>query len=149
MIIPINVVSSSSNEKLPPGLANISHEEVVLIELQGSLEVECTNITESDGKLIGKLKIDEVSNKPTLLIGHHLLEGQITTLTKPIAVLHRKSALSSRRADSGKENHDSDKQMNVDENESSASVEWDVIAVVKRKIIFSKRPMPIVGRGAI
>lgn len=61
MIIPINVVSSSSNEKLPPGLANISHEEVVLIELQGSLEVECTNITESDGKLIGKLKIDEVS----------------------------------------------------------------------------------------
>lgn len=147
MIIPINVVSSSSNEKLPPDLANISHEEVVLIELQGSLEVECTNITESDGKLIGKLKIDE--NKPTLLIGHHLLEGQITTLTKPIAVLHRKSALSPRRADSGKENHASDKQMNVDENESSASVEWDVIAVVKRKIIFSKRPMPIVGRGAI
>jgi chromosome transmission fidelity protein 8 len=59
MIIPINVAPPSSNSKLPPGLAKISHEEIVLIELQGTLEVECTHISESDGKLVGKLKIDE------------------------------------------------------------------------------------------
>ena len=59
MIISINVASSSINNKLPPGLAKISHEEVVLVELQGSLEVECTHISESDGKFVGKLKIDD------------------------------------------------------------------------------------------
>ncbi|KAF5372758.1 hypothetical protein D9615_010102 [Tricholomella constricta] len=58
MIIPINIASSSSNPKLPPGLAKISHDEVVLIELQGSLEVECNHISERDGKLVGKLKVD-------------------------------------------------------------------------------------------
>jgi len=77
MIIPINVGSSSSNPKLPPGLAKISHEEVVLIELQGSLEVECTHITESDGKLVGKLVIDEACNKPTLFAPpkYHFVKG--------------------------------------------------------------------------
>jgi chromosome transmission fidelity protein 8 len=29
------------------------------------------------------------------------------------------------------------------------TVGWDVVAVVKRKIIFSKRPMPVVGRATL
>ena len=31
---------------------------------------------------------------------------------------------------------------------AAASVQWDVVAIVKKKIVFSKRPMPIVGRTA-
>jgi chromosome transmission fidelity protein 8 len=30
----------------------------------------------------------------------------------------------------------------------TSTASWDAIAVVKRKIMFSKRPMPIVGRPA-
>lgn len=62
MLIPITITSSSpSNPKLPSGLAKISHNEVVLVELQGSLEVECNQLSERDGKLVGKLKIDDLT----------------------------------------------------------------------------------------
>ena len=62
MLIPITITSSSqSNPKLPSGLAKISHNEVVLVELQGSLEVECNQPSERDGKLVGKLKIDDLT----------------------------------------------------------------------------------------
>ena len=71
MLIPITITSSSpSNPKLPSGLAKISHNEVVLVELQGSLEVECNQLSERDGKLVGKLKIDDLTvirKKKTLL----------------------------------------------------------------------------------
>ena len=64
MLIPITITSSPSNLKLPSGLAKISHNEVVLVELQGSLEVECNQPSERDGKLVGKLKIDDLTVKP-------------------------------------------------------------------------------------
>ena len=66
MLIPITITSSSpSNPKLPSGLAKISHNEVVLVELQGSLEVECNQPNERDGKLVGKLKIDDLTVNQT------------------------------------------------------------------------------------
>ncbi|KAJ7865642.1 hypothetical protein B0H14DRAFT_2734118, partial [Mycena olivaceomarginata] len=87
MIIPINFpVASTSTSKLPPALATISHDELVLIELQGNFEVECTNDRERDGKLVGRLSIDDAAKRPTLMIGHHLLEGKVTQLPKPLAV---------------------------------------------------------------
>ncbi|KAJ6610699.1 Ctf8-domain-containing protein [Mycena sp. CBHHK59/15] len=139
MIIPVNFpLPSSSNAKLPPALANISHDELVLIELQGALEVECTSDHERDGRLVGRLCIDAATNKPTLMIGHHLLEGKIAVLPKPLAVLHRMPGESDPDA------------MECDAELSSQVVEtavsWDAIAIIKRKIVFSKRPMPIVGR---
>ena len=66
MLIPITITSSSpSDPKLPSGLAKISHNEVVLVELQGSLEVECNQPSERDGKLVGKLNIDDLTVKQT------------------------------------------------------------------------------------
>jgi chromosome transmission fidelity protein 8 len=82
MIIPINVLSTSPYPKLPPGLAKLSHEEVVIIELQGSLEVECTHITESDGKLVGKLKIDEAGVSPLETGIFFYLTGRIHRLSQ-------------------------------------------------------------------
>jgi len=152
MIVSINIISSSSDSgpKLPTGFAKISHDEVVIIELQGTLEVECNHIGERDGKFIGKLKID-ATNKPTLLIGHHLLEGKITNLSKPLAVLVRSSTVSrgttvvngTAAAQDG-EDVDMD-TTDVDEKSDTDEVEWDMVAVVKRKIVFGKRPMPIVN----
>ncbi|KAG5651294.1 hypothetical protein H0H81_009147 [Sphagnurus paluster] len=192
MIIPINVApSSSSNPKLPPGLAKISHDEVVLIELQGALEVECNDPSERDGKLVGKLKVDPSSpkhrligstgfpaippfqplhrlhscefdqNKPTLLIGHHLLEGKIANLSKPLAVLLRSAATDHAipspstltRSQDELEGDDVEmldfdgrsNEMQHRDMDNVKGVEWDVVAIVKRKIVFAKRPMPIVN----
>jgi hypothetical protein len=69
MIIPITL-ASSSQQPLPAGLARLSSTEVVLIELQGALEVEAKVATERNGKLVGTLSIDEkmVSCVPSNLL---------------------------------------------------------------------------------
>ncbi|KAI0352434.1 hypothetical protein OH77DRAFT_1409171 [Trametes cingulata] len=142
MIIPINVnipgPSSPPTRRLPPQLVQFGSEELVLIELQGALDVEGNK----DNQLVGKLRVDPATKKPTLLIGHHLLEGKLVNLSKPLAVLHRND-------------HDpaaspaSEETMAVDDApraDSSGAKSWDVVAVVKRKMVFSKRPMPMVGK---
>lgn len=74
------------------------------------------------------------------------------TLTKPLAVLHRPSTVLPRRVDGWERDHVPD-GMDIYAEGSRAStkntVGWDVVAVVKRKIIFSKRPMPVVGRATL
>ncbi|KAJ7596166.1 Ctf8-domain-containing protein [Mycena floridula] len=126
MPISINFASSAPGTlKLPSSLAKISHDEIVLIELQGTLEVPDDG--PKDGKLVGKLKIDDVLSKPTLMIGPHLLEGKVANLPKPLAILHRSTTQQPRITD-----------------EDDEDMEKELPPV--RKIIFSKRPTPIVGR---
>lgn len=57
MIIPINISSgtSSSYGSLPPQLAQFGTDELVLIEMQGTLEVEGNKA----GQMVGKLSIDD------------------------------------------------------------------------------------------
>ncbi|KZP31744.1 hypothetical protein FIBSPDRAFT_775782 [Athelia psychrophila] len=140
MLIPINIsIGSPNSSGPPPQLAKLGNDEIVLIELQGSLEVECTDPSERDGQIVGKFQLDEGSNKPTLAIGHHLLEGKIVSLSKPLGVMQRSSG-----ADRGSM-QDEDEGMFE---KGASSVQWDVVAIVKKKIVFSKRPMPIVGKTA-
>lgn len=137
MVIPIilNVASCSNGRTLPPQLARFGTDEVVLIELQGALDVE----GDRQGETVGKLCIDEVAKRSTLLIGHHLLEGQLANLPKPIAVLHR----STHKDDSPDAPMDDD---SPSQGGTRGDVEWNVVAVVKQKMVFSSRPMPMVGK---
>ncbi|KAF4582395.1 hypothetical protein EYR38_002515 [Pleurotus pulmonarius] len=165
MIIPVTL-STSPGAKLPAGLAKISHDEVVLIELQGALEVETTKPGERDGKVVGRLTIDEVTvrrflashttgltskrSKPKLMIGHHLLEGKIATLAKPLAVIHRANHPQETSPDAMNCDQNMDQgQMGAEfdddvETGRTGNHQWEIIAVVKKKILFSNRPMPIV-----
>lgn len=54
MIIPINIAISRNGVPLPPQLARFGTDEVVLIELQGALEVE----GETADHLVGKLDLE-------------------------------------------------------------------------------------------
>ncbi|KAL1696821.1 Ctf8-domain-containing protein [Schizophyllum commune] len=149
MTIPITIGSSSEYSPLPSGLARISHNEVVLVELQGALEVESREARERDGRLIGRFGIDENGTRATLFIGHHLLEGKVAQMPKPFAVMQRKSVPAPRRSTlSGGEGNEDAMDLDAPAEDTSAQedVSWEIVAVVKRKIVFSKRPMPIVGR---
>ncbi|TRM64471.1 Ctf8-domain-containing protein [Schizophyllum amplum] len=166
MSIPVTIGASSAVSPLPSGLARISNNEVVLIELQGTLEVECREERERDGRLIGRLGIDEKGTRATLRIGHHFLEGKVAQMPKPFAVMQRShvstphvrgaGSYDALEGDNGLENNAADRReddaMDLDAPPDvppeQMNVSWDIIAVVKRKIIFSKRPMPIVGRTA-
>jgi chromosome transmission fidelity protein 8 len=60
MIIPINIPEPpSSAQKLPTQLAKLGSDEIVLIELQGSLDVESVNDSARDGQIVGKLHLDD------------------------------------------------------------------------------------------
>ena len=68
------------------------------------------------------------------------------SLNKPLAVLHRHDS----QPHAGNED-DEDIAMEVDEFEgcvrkASEAKSWDMIAIVKRKMVFSKRPMPVVTK---
>ncbi|KAG1843793.1 chromosome transmission fidelity protein 8, partial [Suillus subalutaceus] len=128
------------NPKFPSCVAKLGHDELVLIELQGTLDIECDGDSTRDGQFVGKLNLKD-ANKPTLIIGHHLLEGKVVTLPKPLGVMHRKES-SKRHGYPG----DEDSSRSV-EDTWNPGVSWGIIAVVKKKIVFSKRPMPIVNSG--
>ncbi|KAG9050195.1 hypothetical protein FS837_007093 [Tulasnella sp. UAMH 9824] len=159
MIIPLKFPTNKTTEDLPPQLARLGSDEVVLIELQGFLELE-GEANEGEEVVVGTLSMDN-PDRPTLTIGHHLLEGKIANLAKPLAVLSRnapppdayvQNILSSsnqqRQPDSspvkppaGKTEDDIDFEQADADNGS-----FDVVAIVKKKIVFAKRPVPIVGK---
>ncbi|KIK94372.1 hypothetical protein PAXRUDRAFT_828054 [Paxillus rubicundulus Ve08.2h10] len=137
MIIPISVSPPNQfSQKLPPAVAKLGHDELFLVELQGTLNVDGSETTSKDGQLIGKMNTADM-NKPTLLIGHHLLEGKVVNLPKPLGVLHKDvhGVVSPDR-------HPSDANAGPNSAESE-QVSWNVVAVVKKKLVFSKRPMPV------
>ncbi|KAF8917238.1 Ctf8-domain-containing protein [Mucidula mucida] len=145
MIIPVDfILPSSSNLKLPPSVAKVSHDEIVLVELQGTLDVESTYEGERDGKLVGQLTLDDDLKRPTLRIGHHLLEGKIVTLKKPLAIMH-KTRPNQLDDDDGFPLDDSD---DAGFSPTQKKVGWQAVAIVKRKVLFAKRPMPIVGKSS-
>jgi len=136
MIIPITFKPPSDDgRKLPPQLADLGNGNLVLIELQGFLEVKGGSM---DSQTVGTLEIDPKTNKPSLVIGPHFLEGKIVSLPTPLAVMEKKKVLS-----------DQVSGMGVDEEENGEEagvVEWQISAVVKKKVVFAKRPMPLLNR---
>ncbi|KAG8213328.1 Alpha/Beta hydrolase protein [Butyriboletus roseoflavus] len=138
MIVPITVTPPNAfSAKLPPSIAKLGHDELFLIELQGTLDVVLgSESTCKDGQLIGTLNTADM-NKPMLMIGHHLLEGKAVNLPKPLGVLQKHV-----RNFVPASVHAADDSEDEGEKENK-QVRWDVTAVVKKKIVFSKRPMPI------
>ncbi|KAF8312535.1 hypothetical protein DL93DRAFT_2059925 [Clavulina sp. PMI_390] len=137
MIIPLNHPDPTQAKKppLPPQLVKLTgSEDILLVELQGSL----VTTGESAGQRVGILAIDPSSNKPTLRIGNHLLEGTIQNLSKPLGVIVKSAS-----SGDGPGLRIPRVRARADEMDSSTT-SYDIVAVVKKKIVFSKRPIPIV-----
>lgn len=79
-------------EDVPPPLARLSPGgELVLVELQGSLEMD--GMDPQGGQTIGTLRFPPgQEDKPILQVSHHRLEGKLVKLTRPLAVLEKKVA---------------------------------------------------------
>ena len=80
-----------------------------------------------------------VQGVPSLIIGHHLLTGRVTELEKPLAVLAKRSPQAPELAqDLGKTVEERYGQ------ESGGGTEYEIVALVRRKLIFKNRPKPII-----
>ena len=61
MIVPITVTPPNAfSPKLIPPIAKLGHDELFLIELQGTLDVQCPEWTAKDGQLIGTLNTTDM-----------------------------------------------------------------------------------------
>ncbi|SPO24458.1 uncharacterized protein UTRI_03726 [Ustilago trichophora] len=84
--------SSTSNllSTAPAPLTALTpHGELILIELQGSLEIE--NQSSFGGQILGTVSFDSTRpDRPVLMISHHRLEGKFVNLVRPLAVLEKK-----------------------------------------------------------
>lgn len=73
MIVPITVTQPNAfAPKLPPSIAKLGHDELFLIELQGTLDVQCPESTTRDGQLIGTLNTADMVRTHAWLISCHV-----------------------------------------------------------------------------
>ncbi|KAI0303596.1 hypothetical protein B0F90DRAFT_1301569 [Multifurca ochricompacta] len=183
MLIPLTLPTAAPSpnaQTFPPALAQLGPSEYFLIELQGELEVS----GDKREQVVGCLTIDDDGKgKPTLRVGHHLLEGKIVNLPKPLAVLQRvRTPLPLSQPPETVADWDRDQDGDVEmrhnddgsvrgENLAKAAVaetkvvtsvaepeaavvgvnwttSYAIRTLVRKKIVFSKRPTPIVGLSA-
>ena len=125
-----------------------------LVELQGQLETR--DQVPFDNMHIGDLHF--VRGTPSLVIGHHLLSGKVVDLEKPFAVLRKKVSASSRNSNHGgtseadapsPRDEECDVMMETSEvvqEHIAVNTEYEVIAVIQKKIVFKNRPKPIITK---
>ncbi|KAL8290435.1 hypothetical protein RQP46_002693 [Phenoliferia psychrophenolica] len=155
-----------------PPLAFID-DEPFLIELQGSLELpgsEKADGVDMGGTIVGKLDTTE-PNKPILQIAHHRLEGKLVKLVEPYALLRTTPAATPLPLSSSSESlpprlsdsiptpsttEDAPPLANGDDaappepslrdvqDGEQGQPRIDILALIRRKIVFSRRPEPII-----
>ncbi|KAK4046593.1 hypothetical protein OIV83_005963 [Microbotryomycetes sp. JL201] len=170
MRIPLELTAACTTQlsvatlSTDPPLAFIDNEPF-LIELQGTLENPSHDpdsaVPGQDmmrGVQVGKLDL-QVPTKPILRIAHHRLEGKLVALTEPYAILKTTRSLASRQNGEPplkrmrsvvkqRDGNDSDSQTlladdNDDEDQANAP-RIEIAGIVRRKIVFSKRPEPLI-----
>ena len=112
-----------------------------LIELQG--QIETRNQVPLNGMHIGDLHFNS-KGVPSLIVGHHLLTGKVQNLDKPFAIL--------RKTDTNSQNDSAlnDSTLHVDAGvHEIQDIEYQVVALITKKILFSNRPKPIITKTGI
>lgn len=100
-------------------------QEWAIVELKGELSFGTKDITNSH--YIGDFHFTK-SGIPMLIIGIHVMHGKEMALTKPIAVLKKKSVSSTNQL-----------------GEEDCKTEYTIQAIVNKKIVFKFRPKPIIN----
>ena len=105
---------------------NPDAKDWIIIELQGTLGTH-KNVPLKDVGF-GDLHFN-AQGEPMLVLGHHLLKGKVVNLSNPIAVFAKQTR-----------SHDS----TLSESEmNEKAFDYEVIALVRKKIMFASRPKPI------
>uniref|UniRef100_A0A4Y0BMX6 Chromosome transmission fidelity protein 8 n=1 Tax=Anopheles funestus TaxID=62324 RepID=A0A4Y0BMX6_ANOFN len=161
--MPIYVKNPSRN-----GEYNTNLDEWCIVELQGDLDVRGDRIM--DGQFIGDLLYNKYG-QPILIIGHHILQGRLQKIDKPLLVVEKCDLqprdagedetmldISQLTVTQSQEQHDLDSTAHsitsnrtvldttvAIEHKVVPKVEYRVRAVVRNKVLFKARPKPIIA----
>ncbi|PLW57991.1 hypothetical protein PCANC_00737 [Puccinia coronata f. sp. avenae] len=144
MKIPVTITrkQNSTTVTMATNAKGLLRSETIIVELQGALESSSKDLETEDpqatleGAEIGLMDISN-AEKPILRIGNHELEGKFVKLAKPLVVLRRQEIAEKRYP-------------GIDDSEDhggrarKTSHRFDIVDIIERKILFSKRPQPIV-----
>lgn len=108
-----------------------------LVELQGQLETR--EQVAFDNMHIGDLHFDEKGVH--LIVGHHLLTGKVVELDRPYAILKK---ISEKDA-----NEDEVQTERLQTSDSMKGTEYEVVALIFKKILFKNRPKPIITKKSV
>lgn len=117
-----------------------------LVELQGQLETR--DKVPLDTMHIGDLHFNS-KGTPQLILGHHLLTGKVVELDKPFAILRKRSVLDESGLNDSRMELESGTELNQDKEAKSVCGEYEVVALISKKILFKNRPKPIITKTAI
>ncbi|GAA5992308.1 hypothetical protein JCM5350_000809 [Sporobolomyces pararoseus] len=124
------------------------------------------------GSRVGKVDLSD-PKKPTMRIAHHRLEGKLETLLTPYALLRtskrRQPSSTETRAEEGEAEEDSNAERSskrarlsegreslvvaggnrrghtsVEEEEEGESTQIEIVGIIRKKIVFNKRPEPLI-----
>ena len=117
------------NDQVAVFTSLLDNKEVIMVEIQGTVEYRGGEGEEGGMGKLGDLEWDEGRARAVLRVGHHRLIGQLQTLTQPFVVL----------CPSEKAN-DADDMPALYE---AGDAVWDIATVIKKKLVFNTRPEPI------
>ncbi|RLN48967.1 hypothetical protein BBJ29_004088 [Phytophthora kernoviae] len=120
---------------LVPVVVDGATKEWSLLEFQGDV-IAGDGVSEADmrGLDIGTLRFGIGGGEITLRIGNHLLTGKVAKLAKPFAILQKNK----------QHDGDSDVEMkDTAEDEGDKQVQYEVVGVVKTRVVFASRPKPM------
>jgi chromosome transmission fidelity protein 8 len=145
--------------RCPAGLERGGAGQWVVVELQGALQLELPDKAQAEERerklgLVGEagvataptmagLDLGLLSSEggvPVLEIGCHRLEGKVVSLKRPLAVLELRRAPASAPGEGEGEGGAAP--------EHSDEGEFEVVGIVRSKLLFKSRPKPLVGKRA-
>ena len=112
-----------------------------LVELQGQLQTR--DQVPLNSMHIGDLHYSS-KGVPQLILGHHLLTGKVVELEKPFALLRKK-----RQAVSGEAGEGAGCEEGGVADGKDVRGEYEVVALISKKILFKNRPKPIITKTVI
>jgi chromosome transmission fidelity protein 8 len=143
--------------RCPAGLERGGAGQWVVVELQGVLQLELPDKAQAEERerklgLAGEAGVAAVPTMagldlgllgseggvPVLEIGCHRLEGKIVSLKRPLAVLELRRAPASAPGEGE----------GGAPPEQSGEGEFEVVGIVRSKLLFKSRPKPLVGKRA-
>ena len=104
-----------------------------MLEFQGVMEMREEG-AEVDGATIGEITCKEDKKHVTLLVGNQRLDGKVTELKQPFAVMSKRRLAPPAGNDDGMEDQAEDGE------KPTGEIEMEIVGFITRKIVFVHRP---------